>query len=188
VAALSREGRRSRQTLPRGPCTPRARTPGEGGVGEMPWSGRADPPGLRADAGMRAGSCRQRVALARVKEEAAQGRIQKGPRASPPGTCIGHGAVASASVAYAAGADVGASRETPEEPWANETWALLSDEESRGFEAALRQAPACGDCPACSPESAGLVGAHQVEPLGSGFDACAADAGVGAPRETPAEP
>ena len=57
------------------------------------------------------------MALARDKEEAAQEMMQEGPRAAPPGTCIGHGAVASAFVDYAAaGAGVGASRETPEEP------------------------------------------------------------------------
>ena len=120
VAALSREGRRSRVQageLSRAPCTPRARTLGEGGAGEMPWSGRADPFGLRAGAGTRADSRRQCMALARDKEEAAQERMPKGPRAALPGTCIGHGAVAGASVAYAAaGAGVGASRETPEEP------------------------------------------------------------------------
>ena len=83
----------------------------------MPWSGRADPSGLRAGESTRADPRRQCMALARDKEEAAQERIPKGPRAAPPGTCIGHGAVASASVAYAAaGAGVGASRKTPEEP------------------------------------------------------------------------
>lgn len=118
--------------------------------------------------------------------------ISEGPRAALPGACIGREAVASApSACAAAGAGVGASRETlegpslagtrighetaasvctscgrrclprnPEEPWANEALTPLSDMD-RGFKAALRQ---------------------------SGFVAGAADAGVGAPRETPAEP
>ena len=94
----------------------------------------------------------------------------------------------SASVAYAVDAGVGAPRETPEELWANETRTLLSDEEYRGFEAALRQIPASSVCLALSPESVSLVGADGFGPVESGFVAYAADAGVGAPRETPAEP